>query len=395
LDQDKKLSYNLNAVTDVHSGDDIAGPNCTVCHSSYFQGKLVQGLGRANHFIGADASGFSLNVLGIGIDSLLTGDTGKQLDDGLTLLARLFQDAAGHDHLFDIFAAFAMRHDPATLKWTGNLDGDPNSGMKGWIDFPAWWHMKKKNALYANGSGRGFKSDHIMVQNWFSLDGIPEAQQVLNNFIHVQKWIEDDITAPKFVDFGGKIDSTLAATGEAVFNKNCAVCHGTYAANDADETYPNFIIDINEVGTDPHLATNHWIYPVKTWYDRSWYAQLKTSHIEKTNGYMPPPLDGVWITAPYFHNGSVPTLEGVIDSSKRPATWTSTLTDDDYDWDAVGWKNTPGQIQAFSLDSYSAIKLGGGTYDTTEVGNSNQGHTYGDPLSADEKRALLEYLKTL
>ena len=34
-----------------------------------------------------------------------------------------------------------------------------------------------------------------------------------------------------------------------------------------------------------------------------------------------PPLDGVWATAPYLHNGSVPTLEAVLKSSDRPALW--------------------------------------------------------------------------
>jgi hypothetical protein len=39
--------------------------------------------------------------------------------------------------------------------------------------------------------------------------------------------------------------------------------------------------------------------------------------------------------------------------------------------------------------------LEGFRYDTSIVGNSNQGHTYGVDLSADDKRALVEYLKTL
>ena len=38
-------------------------------------------------------------------------------------------------------------------------------------------------------------------------------------------------------------------------------------------------------------------------------------------GYMAPPLDGIWATAPFFHNGSVPTIEGVLNSKARPAIW--------------------------------------------------------------------------
>lgn len=390
-----ELPYNLNAVK-APDGANIAAPNCTVCHSSTFQGRLVEGLGRNNHFIGTDASGFTLNVLGIGVNSLLRGDTVSQLKHGGGMLVRLFRDASTHSHLFDLFAGLGMRHDPDTLEWKGRLWGNPNSGMKGWIDFPAWWHLKKKNALYANGSGRGAKADHLLYMSWFSVNGIEEAEEIQNNFAHVQKWLEQDIHAPRFEDFGGKIDHELAAAGKPVFLRTCAMCHGTYSDNESEETYPNLLVDLDEVGTDPYLATNNWIYPVKTWYDVSWYGNRGTSHIEKTHGYVAPPLDGIFITAPYFHNGSVPTLEAVLDSSKRPTIWTSNQSDDDYDWDAVGWKNKPRDWRfTFSLRSKFGIGLGRGRYITTRPGNSNAGHTYGDQLTEAERRAVLEYLKTL
>ncbi|RLU00328.1 MAG: hypothetical protein D9N14_07505 [Ketobacter sp.] len=395
----RRLPYNLNAVK-AADGADLAAPNCTVCHSSVVQGKLVQGLGRFNHFIGTDASGFTLNVLGIGAASIFRGDTLDQLKHGLTLLTRLFRDASLHSHLFDVFAGLGMRHDPDTLEWTGRINRlqghNPNSGMKGWIDFPAWWLTKKKNALYQAGNGRGEKADHMLYMSWFSVDGIEEAEEIQNNFAHVQKWIEEEIEVPKYEDFGPPIDYNLASAGEPVFLRNCAVCHGTYSENDAEETYPNFLVDLEEVGTDPYLAQKNWIYPVKTWWDNSWYGKRGTSSIEVTNGYVAPPLDGVFITAPYFHNGSVPTLEAVLDSSKRPTVWTSNYKDNDYDWDAVGWENKPLDWRPnFEVKPLTGIGIGRGRYDTRKRGNSNAGHTYGDLLTAEERRAVLEYLKTL
>lgn len=396
--RNRKLPYNLNAVK--VGGQDIAAPNCTVCHSSTVNGKLVQGLGRFNHFIGTDARGFTLNVLGIGVAAVFRGDILDQLDQGLTLLLRLFRDASTHGHLFDVFAGLGMRHDQDTLKWTGRINRlqghNPSSGMKGWIDFPAWWLTKKKNALYQAGTGRGAKADHMLYMSWFSVDGIEEAEEIQNNFAHVQKWIEEDIPVPKFEDFGPKIDRNLASAGKPVFLRNCAVCHGTYSENEAEETYPNFLVDLEEVGTDPYLAQKNWIYPVKTWWDDSWYGKRGTSSIERTNGYYAPPLDGVFITAPYFHNGSVPTLEAVLDSSKRPTVWTSNYKDNDYDWNAVGWKNKPLDWRPnFEVKPATGIGIGRGRFDTRKAGNSNKGHTYGDHLTADDRRAVLEYLKTL
>lgn len=394
-----KLPYNLNAVK-AHDGNDLAAPNCTVCHSSVFQGKLVEGLGRNNHFVGTEASGFTLNILGIAVNSIFKGDTFIQLKHGITLLVRLFRDAALTSHLFDVFAGLGMRHDPDTLEWTGRLNGyDPDSNMKGWIDFPAWWLMKKKNALYQAGTGRGAKADHLLYMSWFSVDGIEEAENIQNNFAHLQKWIEEDVKAPKFEDFGGTIDYDLADSGKLVFLRTCAVCHGTYSENEEEETFPNFLVDLEEIGTDPYLATNNWIYPVKTWYDESWYGKRGTSTIAETNGYLAPPLDGVFITAPYFHNGSVPTLEAVLDSSKRPSSWTVNTGDDasgdNYDWEAVGWKIKTGGKLRYQLNPYTAVGLGTGRYDTGKRGNSNQGHTYGDELTEQERREVLEYLKTL
>jgi hypothetical protein len=44
-------------------------------------------------------------------------------------------------------------------------------------------------------------------------------------------------------------------------------------------------------------------------------------------GYIAPPLVGIWASAPYFHNGSVPTLWQVLDPDSRADIWTRTNTD--------------------------------------------------------------------
>ncbi|HEY6877834.1 MAG TPA: hypothetical protein VI299_07430, partial [Polyangiales bacterium] len=386
--RNKDLTWTLNAVKSL-DGTDVAAPNCLVCHAAYFDGKLIPGLGRNKHWISSDASGFTLDVLGIGVNSVFQGDLFAALGQDLGMLIRLFPDTQ-HSHLYDIFAALAMRHDPNTLKWTGELKGDPASNMKGWVDFPAWWLSKKKNAVYWNGSGQGNLANHLWYMNWFSLDSTEEAEEVMNNFVHVQAYIKEKIHAPKFEDFGGKIDKSLAAKGEQVFLENCATCHGTYGENEEDDSYPTALVDIDEVGTEPTKATNHWSYPIISWYEKSWYAKHDTgAKIVKTHGYVAPPLNGLFMTAPYFHNGSVPTVEAVIDPSKRPERWMTNNSPDDYDREALGWKNKPLDLDIWTLDQHF------GLYDTNDEGNSNKGHTYGAVLSADEKKCLLEYLKTL
>src|SRR5256885_8025425 len=63
-------------------------------------------------------------------------------------------------------------------------------------------------------------------------------------------------------------------------------------------------------------------------------------------GYIAPPLDGIWATAPFFHNGSVPTLEGVLDSTKRPAKWTRSFVSTDYDQAAVRSEEHTSELQS-------------------------------------------------
>ncbi len=75
------------------------------------------------------------------------------------------------------------------------------------------------------------------------------------------------------------------------------------------------------------------------WFNKSWYANgTHPAKLEPFNGYIAPPLDGVWITAPYLHNGSVPTLEALLNSNLRPRYWQRDFTNMDYDYENVGWK---------------------------------------------------------
>ena len=111
--------------------------------------------------------------------------------------------------------------------------------------------------------------------------------------------------------------------------------------------------------------------------------------------YKARPLNGIWATAPYLHNGSVPTLHHLLLPAKdRPKTFP--IGSREYDPENVGLN--------------IAIELPGGTIfraradDGTAIpGNSNAGHEFGtaaitDPatrLDDAERRALLEYLKSL
>ena len=103
----------------------------------------------------------------------------------------------------------------------------------------------------------------------------------------------------------------------------------------------------------------------------------------KTNGYANVPLDGIWVRAPYLHNGSVPNLHALLQpDSERPSTFYRGY--DVYD---------PAQM-GFVSDGPDAQKVGF-LVDTKVLGNSNQGHSYGVNLTDKEKNDLIEFMKTL
>jgi hypothetical protein len=109
------------------------------------------------------------------------------------------------------------------------------------------------------------------------------------------------------------------------------------------------------------------------------------THFRKTDGYANSPLDGLWLRAPYLHNGSVPNLRALLSpSASRPQElWTGY---DVYDFANVGFVTDGPEARSY-----------GWHFDTRLPANGNQGHEgrrYGTELAPEEKDALIEYLKT-
>jgi hypothetical protein len=96
--------------------------------------------------------------------------------------------------------------------------------------------------------------------------------------------------------------------------------------------------------------------------------------------YKARPLDGIWATAPFLHNGSVPSLyELLLPEGQRSRTFY--VGSRQFDPIQVGYKSHGAQ-RAF-------------LFDTTVPGNSNAGHDYGTDLTDEERWDLVEFLKTL
>ncbi len=253
------------------------------------------------------------------------------------------------------------------------------------MDAPPWWHFKKKNHLYIDGFAN--KGPRPLMQFMLARENGPEKfREWEADFRDVYAYLES-IEPPKYPY---KIDRDLAAAGERVFNKHCAECHGTYDNDQAKETYPNRLVPIDEVATD-RVRLDALSPAARTRYGATWfthYGQKKI--IEDPGGYVAPPLDGIWASAPYFHNGSVPTLWHVLHPDERPKIWKRTVNG--YDQQRVGLEIENFDRLPPEVDSARALRW---YFDTRSFGKSAAGHLFPNELNADEKRAVLEYLKTL
>jgi hypothetical protein len=249
------------------------------------------------------------------------------------------------------------------------------------------------------------------------------------------------LVAPKWpTAILGSIDSTAAERGKALYNTYCSSCHLVLTPNSPTvriKPYP-----VNVIGTDPTMTVNVHTRRVETGplYGSAQYPfgpkfgptalaseivgstvvrslfnlggifgiTSATANITETAnpgkpllatksliarsykivqimdldkwGYEARPLNGIWATAPYLHNGSVPTLDQLLlPQAKRMEKFNvGTL---EYDPIYVGYQTD--------------ASYGGKVFDTTLPGNRNTGHNYGVNLSEAQRKDLLEYLKTL
>jgi hypothetical protein len=256
-------------------------------------------------------------------------------------------------------------------------------------DVPAWWLLKKKKTMYHTGGGDARSVRSLMQFMMSPLNSAASITKEEPTFRDVRAYLLS-LEPPKYPF---PIDAPLAKKGQEVFEATCSRCHGTYGEK---WTYPNRVVPLKEIGTDP----KRWEGLTKKladYYNQSWFAHEKGDDGYQgivSDGYQAPPLDGLWATAPYFHNGAAPTVYHVLNSKARPKVFTrSYRTDDaDYDREKLGWK-------VKVLDGPADPKLPPierrKVYDTTQPGRGNGGHTFGDKLSDDERRAVIEYLKTL
>lgn len=269
------------------------------------------------------------------------------------------------------------------------------------VDAPAWWHYASRKRIYADAFAP--KGHRMLMQFLLVKENGPERfREWEGEFREIEAWIAS-LEPPAWT---GPFDAPLAERGRGLFAAHCADCHGTYDGprGGPGRRYPERVVPIDEIGTDrarfDSLSTAD-----RAALNGSWFAGASAeAGVDAPAGYVAPPLDGVWASAPYFHNGSVPTLWHVLHPEARPAVWrrldapgTAAVADAadaprDYDPQRVGLAvEERGTLPEGRMTSAQRRTW----FDTARPGKGAGGHEFFGSLDEDAKRALLEYLKSL
>jgi hypothetical protein len=221
----------------------------------------------------------------------------------------------------------------------------------------------------------------------------------------------------------GALDRTKLASGATLYSRECVRCHALSDRNNPDSELKAVLTPLAEVGTDPRMVRNFLDsesasgafegrkqgfvagapfgpraktidlvvhaaigaalrHPVATIRDAigSYHPVIRAALDQNPDYYKARPLGGVWSSAPYLHNGSVPTLAELL---KPPPERAKQFY--------VGSREFDAQNVGVVADNTTHATL----FDTSLPGNSNAGHIYGTTLSDADKLSLLEFLKGL
>ena len=385
-----ELPYRLTAFV-ADSGVELVTSNCLGCHAAPLHGELVIGLG--NEFL--DFTGdpvIAVEGAGAYVEGEADAREWRRWADRISAVAPWsITDTIGANPAQALTVALMAHRDPKTLAWSDEPVLPPPPIRVPPVSVPPLWNVDKKHAMFYNGEGRGDHVRYMILASTTCTDSVTAAREIDTWFTDVRAYLAS-LPSPRYPY---PIDQALADEGETLFNANCRKCHGRYGER---ETYPNKLVALDKVGTDPGIAemAYHKADRFVRWFNGSFYGSryggVAETRATPALGYVAPPLDGVWATAPYLHNGSVPTLAALLDTHARPTYWRFDGAEPDYDSETLGWGYVmldAGQDQYASIDEQKWV------YDTTRPGYGNRGHDFGDELSADERSAVLEYLKTL
>jgi mono/diheme cytochrome c family protein len=389
------------------NGVELAWMNCAVCHTGTVREnaqqapRVIAGMPSNN----LDLHRFVKFILGIADDPRLEPDTlipavekaGANLDwlDRLTwryvVIPELREGLLERRVRLDPLLAIQPSWGPGRvdtfnpyklIQFQLPFDSLTEQERIGTADFPSIFNQGAREGMHLHWDGNNTSLAERNLSAALGA-GVTVASVDHANIERVARWLLDLHPPPSPYH----PDAAKIAAGRAIYMSQCAVCHGFQDGN-------AYVFKGERLGQVENNATLH----ADPWRLDSYTQRLRDlqltlfsgtpyqfKHFDKTDGYANLPLDGLWLRAPYLHNGSVPTLADLLlPPDQRPKSFVRGI--DVLDAEKGGFQApacTPGQTAATGF-----------CFDTSQPGNGNGGHLYGTTLAPDERSALLAYLLT-
>jgi hypothetical protein len=359
-----------------YKGAPVVAMGCVLCHSGRAAGRFVVGLGNKRIDVGEMGSvGHAMWPLvaaspsaGLLKDPRWTNTTKGLVPDAL--IQQWFYRSAGLSLPPDLPAAEVK---PPHLWGYGE---------------------KRKIGLFCDGFGDGSEPGWAAMVELAS-GQTPETVRSYRTRLDEVEHLLEQLLPPSYPF---SIDQDLAGRGLPVFQRTCSGCHGEYSKDsDGLPIYqaPRFI-PWDAVETD-----HQRLLCITPEFRRLVESNPLNDMIRAQRlppGYFAPRLDGIWARFPYLHNASAPTIRDLLTPvDRRPQIWS--LADagelQRFDREALGLAVPRGPGLAQARLRLQARLSSRDIYITSREGHSNQGHAFGSTLPEEQKRALIEYLKTL
>jgi len=268
------------------------------------------------------------------------------------------------------------------LQFNWRLQDLPPRELTAASDFPSLWNQKPREGMDLHWDGNNNSVDERNLSASLGAGATPVTidHPALQR---VKDWIWT--LPPPAYPFD--IDGALAARGEELYRVHCVSCHADVRFR-AGVVEPGWqvgrVVPLDRIGTDPGRWNAYTLTFASNQYSLYPDSRYRFTRFRKTAGYANHPLDGIWLRAPYLHNGSVPTLRDLLDPPEsRPKVFHRGY--DVYDPLKVGFRTDVAEEAGRKYFPF----------DTSRPGNGNGGHLYGVKLSDGDKKALVEYMKRL
>ena len=368
--------------------------NCLVCHTAEIDGVA---------YLGAGTKTFDDRWLGEALKTLTSErwrsvSGGSAEDLAVAAEANRILNSHHHDKIDSLTrarsTAFAASHVELFMRPNGAMPPVADVG-RGDTKTPPLWHTAAKmpsGRWYVDGSFHGrfpLMASSMELEKDRPFDALVESviPTIKEEFASVIRHLRPP-------PYPYEIDATLAARGKELFYSEqvgCARCHGVYDGRGNVE-WPGVHKDVGTDRARLDVVSDKFIDA----FARSPLAA--EGALVRSRGYAATPLTGVWANYPYLHNGSVPTLYHLLGPvSERPAMF-EVLAAGRFDRARVGQVLFVDAAHG-RLDATTLVRRFGDNRDwfnTMRTGAGNGGHDVWPRIRTDDnRRALIEYLKTL